>query len=201
MSHLKIESARRQLGTAMALYLEDRDPVSVHCLAGGACELLDFYARKGGGNAFTSHILSTVPELDIAEVYRLQRQYWNAFKHATHGRGREERDDDELLARFSDERNDTAFFIGWHDYAEVTGGMPLEAQVHQSWYIALHPEKLAPEHSAEPFFQLFPDLKHQSRHEQKRMLRRVIEVYRHDEAIMSDPMTDARDLVINWAPI
>jgi hypothetical protein len=43
LSKLKIASARRQLGTALALYLQDADPVSVHCLAGGGCELIDYY--------------------------------------------------------------------------------------------------------------------------------------------------------------
>jgi hypothetical protein len=53
MSQLKIESARRQLGTALALYLSDHDPVSVHCLAGGGCEVIEFYAKKAGSEPFT----------------------------------------------------------------------------------------------------------------------------------------------------
>jgi hypothetical protein len=55
----KIEAARRQLGTALALYLKDQGPVSVHCLAGGGCELIEYYAQKGSGEPFTSHILKT----------------------------------------------------------------------------------------------------------------------------------------------
>ena len=56
----KIEAARRQLGTALALYLKDQDPVSVHCLAGAGCELIEYYAQKSGG------------ELDIAKLRRTQ---------------------------------------------------------------------------------------------------------------------------------
>jgi hypothetical protein len=81
MSVLKIESARRQLGTALALYLQDEDPVSVHCLAGGGCELIECFAKKAGGEPFTSHVLQTLPDLKIKEVRRLQRQFWTAFKH------------------------------------------------------------------------------------------------------------------------
>jgi hypothetical protein len=33
----KLEVVRRQLGTALALFLNDHDPVSVHVLASGAC--------------------------------------------------------------------------------------------------------------------------------------------------------------------
>lgn len=32
---LKAAVARRQLGTALALFLDDSDPISVHCLACG----------------------------------------------------------------------------------------------------------------------------------------------------------------------
>jgi hypothetical protein len=72
----------------------------------------------------------------------VQRQYWNAFKHATERREpHEERADDELLKRFTDENNDIALVIGWSDYHRATGKIPIEAQVQQTWYFALHPEK------------------------------------------------------------
>jgi hypothetical protein len=198
MSRLKIESARRQLGTALALYLDDRDPVSVHCLAGGGCELIEFYAKKAGAEPFTSHILKTQPDLDIRELRKLQRQYWTAFKHATHRHGGQERDDDKLLSRFSDEQNDAALFIGWYDYALATKTMPVEAQVQQAWYIALHPTKLDPRHSPEPYEDLFPGLRDKTRAEQKRVLNETIERARADGNVMSDRRTDARALILGW---
>ncbi|MCK1589111.1 hypothetical protein ACVWZV_000121 [Bradyrhizobium sp. GM5.1] len=102
VSVLKIASARRQLGSALSIYLQDLDPVSVHCLAGGGCELIEYYAKKAGGEPFTSHVLKTFPDMDIRQVRILQRKFWNAFKHATHQYSGEERDDDELLMRFTD---------------------------------------------------------------------------------------------------
>jgi hypothetical protein len=72
MSTLKIECARRQLGTALDLYLPDLDPVSVHCLVNGGCELIEFYARKAGGVPFTSHILKDRPDLNIAALRKIQ---------------------------------------------------------------------------------------------------------------------------------
>lgn len=131
---LKIEGARRQLGTALALYLDDLDPVSVHCLAGGGCEVIEFYARKAGAEPFSAHILNTVPDLNIEEMRRVQRKYWNAFKHATRRKEEDwiERDDEELLSNFSDEQNDHALFIGWWDYVQATKAMPVEAQSFQA---------------------------------------------------------------------
>jgi hypothetical protein len=181
MSRLKIESARRQLGTALALYLQDHDPVSVHCLAGGGCELIEHYARKAGAQPFASHILKTFPNLDIEDVRKRQRQFWTAFKHATYRHSGKERDDEQLLAGFSDEQNDHALFIGWYDYALATRTMPIEAQVHQTWYIALYPMKLAPRHSAEPYDKVFPGLRSKPRAEQKRILKQAIESMRTDE--------------------
>jgi hypothetical protein len=75
LSQLKIDSARRQLGTALALYLQDLDPVSVHCLAGGGCELIEYYDQKAGGEPFSSHILKTYPDIDIRKVRLLQRKF------------------------------------------------------------------------------------------------------------------------------
>jgi hypothetical protein len=198
VSRLKIASARRQLGTALALYLQDHDPVSVHCLAGGGCELIEYYARKSGAQPFSSHILKTFPDLDIEGVRKRQRQFWTAFKHATHQHSGKERDDDQLLARFSDEQNDHVLFIGWYDYALATRTMPIEAQVQQAWYIALHPMKLAPQHKAEPYDKVFPELRSKSRVEQKRMLKKAIESMRTDQEVMADPRTDNRPLVLPW---
>jgi hypothetical protein len=199
MSELKIESARRQLGTALALYLDDRDPVAVHCLALGACELLDYHAKKAGGSPFTSHILKTTPDIDIGKIYSLQRKYWNAFKHATTRSGKE-REDEELLQGFSDHQNDVALFIGWSDYLQVAGMLPIEAQVQQIWYIALNPERLAPEHSFEPYERTFPNLAKRPRAVQKSMLRQMIEHTRADREVMSDPRTDIRALILDWKP-
>jgi hypothetical protein len=196
MALRKVEAARRQLGSALALYLQDHDPVSVHCLAGGGCELIEYYAQKAGGEPFSSHALATFPDLDVRELRRLQRQYWNAFKHATHPHGGGEREDDDPLAAFTDEQNDHALFIGWYDYGMVEA-LPMEAQVHQIWYFALHPEKLNPDQEL-PLEMLFPDLRSRPRGEQKRMLNVQIGKAKSVADFMNDPKTDRRPLIIDW---
>lgn len=192
-----MESARRQLGTALALYLRDEDPVSVHCLAGGGCELIEYYAQKSGAKPFTSHMLEAVPDLTIKKIRRLQRQYWAAFKHAAHHSG-EERKDDELLRQFTDIQNDDALFIGWFDYAQVVKALPIEAQVHQAWYIAMYPEKLDPRYSIDRYLKIFPKLKTHSRAGQKQMLNDVIRQSRIDSNLMDDDLTEKRCLILGW---
>lgn len=50
----KNEVARRQLGTALALFIEDFDPVSVHTLACAGGEVAEHLARKAGAEPFGS---------------------------------------------------------------------------------------------------------------------------------------------------
>jgi hypothetical protein len=166
MSQFKIECARRQLGTALDLYLRDLDPVSVHCLANGACELIEFYVKKAGAEPLVSHILQTQPHLDIEVIKRMQRKYWNAFKHAT-TRGGEERQDDELLSMFTDQENDAALFVGWVDYGRATKMMPIEAQIHHMWWITLNPDKVEPTYPMTEYDKRFPRLREMPRAEHR----------------------------------
>src|SRR5262245_25781158 len=98
----KTQVARRHLGTALALFLDDLDPVSVHTLACAGCEVAEHLTRKAGTEPFSTHALATFPSLDIQKIRRLQNQYWKAFKHATTRDG-VERADQELLDRFDDD--------------------------------------------------------------------------------------------------
>lgn len=156
--------------------------------------MIEHYVEKAGGEPFSSHALATFPDLKIGELRKIQRQYWNAFKHATR-RDDQERDDDQLLANFADEQNDHALFIGWYDYAQV-GALPMEAQVHQIWYFNLYPDKLDPEHR--PVEWLFPNLRDRPRDEQKRMLNIQIAKAKSVAEFMDDPKTDKRPLIIGW---
>jgi len=193
----KIEAARRQLGTALTLYLNDSDPVSVLCLAGGGCEVIEHFAAKAGGKPFASHMLENHPDLNRAKLHKLQRQYWNAFKHALDRKGGE-RDDEELLAAFNDKQNDHMLFIGWYDYAQAVKRLPIEAQAHQAWYLALYPEKLNPKFSKELYDELFPNLRKLPRAKQKLRLRNAIKRARSNANIMRDPKTERRPLVMKW---
>jgi hypothetical protein len=108
-----------------------------------------------------------------------------------------ERDDDEVLKMFTDEKNDLVLLIGWYDYHLATGKMPIEAQTQQAWYFALHPEKLDP-NTARIYEKFFPNLRTKPRSEQKSMLNEVIERVRVDNGYMSQPITEHRPLVLNW---
>ena len=191
----KTQVARRHLGIALALFLNDLDPVSVHTLACAGCEVAEHLTRKAGAEPFSTHVLATFPSLDIQKIRRLQNQYWNAFKHATTQDG-VERDDQELLDRFDDDTNNHTLFIGWHDYMLATGTLPPEAQAFLMWYFALYPDKLNPGVNITPYERAFPNLKEKSAPERKKMLRDWIASARNDLDLMADPRTDARPLIL-----
>jgi hypothetical protein len=191
----KAEIARRQLGKALALFMNNRDSVSVHCLACGGGEIAERLTLKAGEKPFSTHALQHRPDLDAGRLRGIRNQYWNAFKHATTKAGLD-RQDEELLASFSDEINDHTLFIGWYDYARASSSLPLEAQAFQAWYFAMYPEKVVLDHKAvEDSVRVFgSDLKAIPRAEAKRRLRVVIERYRENEEIMDHPMTENRPL-------
>jgi hypothetical protein len=188
----KTEIARRQLGTALALFLQDCDPVSVHALACAGCEIAEHLTRKAGAKPFSTHALLTFPDINIGKI---RNQYWNAFKHAQTRDGIE-RDDSELLERFDDAVNDHTLFIGWYDYMLAVGALPIEAQIFQVWYFALYPEKLNPEVDTTIHQRIFAKLPSKSRADQKRALREVISSFRRNPDVMTHPQSDPRPLML-----
>jgi hypothetical protein len=189
----KLDVARHQLGTAMDLFIRGRDPIAVQCLACGGAELIEAIATQENVEPFSTHMLQTVPGLDMKALRDLQRRYWNAFKHMTN-RGGQPRDDAATLAAFDDTKNDAALFVGWWDYQAVTKKLPLHVQVFQVWWYALNEGKLAPETDMEEIRKVFPGIMATDRVEQKRRLRRTIEKFRDDKAILGDPRTEVAPL-------
>jgi hypothetical protein len=190
----KLEVARRHLGTALWLYLEDLDPVSVHTLAGAGAEISEHLARDIGASPFVEHVLQTNPTMARAEYYALARQYYNAFKHETDRSGGR-RDDLALLSAFGDEKNDGLLFIAWSDLSAAMGAWPIEVQVFQAWFYAMAPDKLADRATAVRMEAIFPGVRDLSRKHQKRALNEQIALARSDPALMGHTDTDPRPLV------
>ena len=196
----KVGIARRQLGTALGLFLRDQDPVSVQCLACGGAEVVEALAVHRGVTSFTNHILDQRQSLDLPRFRHLRGLYWNAFKHVFKPRSQELRDDEEIVQNFSDEKNDVALLIGWSDYATLTQRMPIATQVFQVWYFALNLEQLSPDVDQRPFYHYFPNLAQANRREQKRRLKRAVEKYEHDPELLKQSGTETEPLIIRTDP-
>jgi hypothetical protein len=192
LKEIKRSIARCQLGTALDLFLADRDPVSVHVLASGACELLDGLAEVEGTDRFMTHILESFPDCNVAELRRIQRKYYNAFKHLLERGKAAARNDVDVINAFNDNVNDHALFIGWHDYMSLAHSLPVEAQVFQAWYFTVYQEKAAPNTDLEPFLREFSGVNALPRADQKEMLRKRIKLWCQDEHLLRDSRTEPR---------
>lgn len=192
---LKIRLARAQLGTALDLYIRDKDPVSVHALACGGCELIEGASETAGHSTLSTHILGTHPGIDMRRIRRLRNQHWNAVKHFYEANQKKARDDQELMASFSDAQNDMPLFMGWFDYVQVVGKLPIPVQVFQVWWYALNEDKLVEGTNRDAIRLLFPAISDQSRAEQKRRLRRAIEKFKVRKDLLNDPRTESAPLI------
>lgn len=193
----KVEVARRQLGTALDMFLRVQDPVSVHCLAMGGGEIAEWLAEKAGAQPFKNHILETFPDLKMRDIRAVQRKNWNAFKHATTMNGAD-RDDDAILAAFDPGDNEHMIFIGWYDIGMAGLPRPIESQVFEAWYLAKYPEKVSPYANIAGIRRVFPDLTTLSPNRQHLRLIECIKKYKKNGPIMNDVGTDRRPLVLPW---
>src|SRR6516165_7429889 len=185
----KVHVARRQLGAALALFLEDLDPIVVQVLACTAGEIAEYLAVKAGGQPFSARALATFRNTSWRDIRRARNQFWSSFKYAT------THDDDEesysrLMSGFSDLQNDHALLVGWYDLMLAVKKVPIEAQLFQSWYFALYPHTLGSEADVSRYETLFPRLHDLRRSDQKMALRDAIELARQDPAILNDPATE-----------
>lgn len=194
---IKLKIARAQLGTALSLFLRDQDPISVHVLACGGSEVMEGLADYNDIPTLSSHILDTHPDMDMGKINRLRNQYWNAFKHFYNHDKKTARDDEELMAGFTDEKNDAVLFMGWLDYQLLAKRLPIEVQVFQVWWYATHEKSLTPDVDPTPFRFVFPDIMRFDRAESKRRLKRVTEKFRDNKEILADPRTELGRLVTN----
>ena len=201
MELMKAEVARRQLGAALQLFIEDADPVSVHTLSCAGLELAHGLAEASGREPFLSITMRGNKDLTVREYHRLRTRYANSFKHFS-GQDGKAREDEELIRAFDDTANDGHLFIGWTDLATAMGRMPIEAQSYQAWFFATRPDVLAPDVDRQQFEMLFPYIIGKSRQDQKEMLRKSIRKTKRDHLVMDDPRTERRKLLLpNNLPI
>lgn len=82
----KLDAAQRQLRTALYLWFNDRDPVSIHALLAAAHEIIHrLYRNKGLSNLmFDSDLVKDEFRGDFA---RKIKEAPNFFKHASHDSG------------------------------------------------------------------------------------------------------------------
>jgi hypothetical protein len=185
----KAEVARRQLGTALDMFLHKQDPVSAHTLAMAGGELAERLAEIAGVEPFIKHVRNSFPDMDIKRLRDIQRMFSNAFKHA----GRDQ--DASILEVFDPAVNEHVLWHGWSDYGRSGLPRPIEAHVFEAWYY----EKFNPNADMSAVNSVFPRLPSLSSQRQHALLLDMIRETRKDGEVMEDPNIDRRPLILPWA--
>ena len=190
MEVTKWDAARRQLITAIRLFFDGGDPVSVYSLASNAWEVIDILCMKACVDSFSKQARETLPTGHTLKYY-VNEPCRNFFKHA-------ERDS---ACDSSVELHETdvaaILFVAVEDYMRLRQGGPVEAQVFQLWFIATFPEKVTEEdllaHSTlEEAKLIFPGIAALAPSDRIEMGRSVLQEARNDTRLATDPRTEPR---------
>ena len=108
----KLDAAKRQLETAIRLYFNEADPVSIHTLVGAAHGILSDLNKKRGGKPMI------VSDYSIKEEYKKEirkklKEAINHFKHADQAPN--------AVIDFNPEINDDYIYDACAKYGELTG--------------------------------------------------------------------------------
>jgi hypothetical protein len=182
----KVDVARRQLATAIRLFFDGGDSVSVLSLAANAWEVIDFLCIRAGVASMSAQARTYVaPGKDLKKDY-INSPFRNFFKHA-------DRDPDGVLQNFDDAVVDGILFLAVEDYIRMRGKSPIELQVFQLWYLACHTEKVVGDKLDEVLDAvagMFPEIETLTRDEQVAMGRDALASALRDTELLSDPRTE-----------
>jgi len=188
----KAHVARSQLGTALHLYLEGLDPVSVHVLACGGLEVAEGLAEQAQATPFRDFALDVHPDMAVRDLVKIRNAAWNAMKHAKNRAGAP-RDDEELLGGRWSNDNEALMMEGWFNLGQAGIPLPIEAQVFQLWMLAQHAQQ---DQVGASVFELFPDLSGLSTEQRREALKEAIKVARGETEVMASAQTDPRPLIL-----
>jgi hypothetical protein len=183
----KIDAARRQLVTAIRLFFDDGDRVSIYTLASNAWEVIDVLCTSAGVESFSKQARGNLPVGHTLKHY-VNEPCRNFFKHAE----RDRNPDSHVELRDSDVSS--ILFLAVEDYIRLQHGGPVEAQVFQAWFIAAFPKKVSGDPVAQSKLEIvklaFPGISATSASGQIELGKRVLEAARKDPKLAADPKTE-----------
>ena len=184
----KIDAARRQLITAIRLFFDGGDSVSVYSLASNAWEVVDVLCTSAGVESFSKQARENLPAGQTLKYY-INEPCRNFFKHA------EQDPNPDSSVELREANVAAILFLAVEDYIRFRQGGPVEAQVFQLWFIAVFPEKVAEDNDVaqsklESGKLAFPGIATLALSDQIEMGRQVLEAVRKDAGLAADPETE-----------
>jgi hypothetical protein len=157
---LRIDAAKSQLATAIKLYFENFDPVSVHTLAKAAGEIIDRLCVLNGTPGMRSNMMDMIVPQKRDYVGDALNKAANFFKHAS------SKKPDTTPFEFSDEQNFFAILMAV-DGLRLLGMDLLEAKVFGAWVSVVEPSLLLNPPDPQAVAKIFGDVASQPRAQQK----------------------------------
>jgi len=184
----KVDAARRQLITAIRLFFDGGDPVSVYSLASNAWEIIDVLCTSTGVESFSKQGRENLPAGHTLKYY-VNEPCRNFFKHAE----QDPNPNSSVELREADVA--AILFLAVEDYIRFRQGGPLEVQVFQAWFIAVFPEKVTEDDSTaqsklEDAKLVFPGIATLDPFDRIEMGRKVLESASKDAQLAADPKTE-----------
>ncbi|MPV65522.1 hypothetical protein [Burkholderia sp. BE17] len=184
----KIDAARRQLITAIRLFFDGSDPVSVYSLASNAWEVIDVLCTSAGIESFSKQARESLPAGRTLKYY-INQPCRNFFKHA------DQDPNPDSSVELREDNVSAILFLAVEDYMRLRQGGPIEAQVFQVWFIAVFPEKVSED---DPVAQsklesaklVFPGIATLASSNKIKMGRQVLEAARKDAGLAADSKTE-----------
>jgi hypothetical protein len=182
----KRDVARRQLMTAIELFFQNKDLVSVLSLATNAWEVVDALCTRAGVVSMSNQARENVRAGKDLKIHYINQPCRNFFKHA-------DTDPDAVLEEFDEKSVEGILFLAVEDYIRLFKQSPLELQVFQAWYLAINEEKIAEsekERVSRRVEELFPGILDVPRSGQLKMGLNVLMNALLDPELRGDPSTE-----------
>lgn len=130
----KLEAARRQLVTAIRLYFNNGDIVSMHTLAAAAFKITQNISDSSAepSDSVTAWVDKLVRPDYKKEFWRKLHETANFFKHAEQ--------DPEAIHEFYPEQTENILFFAVYQYRGLTGEWSPEIRLFSTWYMMHHPK-------------------------------------------------------------
>jgi hypothetical protein len=181
--------ARSQLLTAIDLFFNDRDPISVHALAGNARDILESLCRLAAVEPIAELFLRDHRHKPKKDIYAALNLYRDCFKHV--GKTWEERKDDQaILNQFDDSMNEYLLYVCVEDYLRLRGSSPFPMQIFHAWFCVVHVHSVGSACRRQKVATLFPDVSQMNRYQQKRVALGILRRSSDDPQVLANPQTE-----------
>lgn len=130
----KLDAAKRQLETAITLFMNDGDAVSIHALTMASYEVLETLGKNKGISSFTAETINNIKPEYQKEIGDKFFEAKNFFKHATR--------DPEKILEFKPVLNEFFLLFSCDLYRLLTKNVCLLFFLYRVWFFTKRPNLL-----------------------------------------------------------